>query len=116
MGVMIVSLAHKYDITAIATLGETGYCGHFDHIATHEAALEAQAVLAGTGREIPILALQTDGTGELVAPVDRKQKLAALALHISQGGFGAEFWSRHTHYAPLLEQETYNVSHTRQHD
>lgn len=110
MGITLVSLAHKYDITAFATLGEAGYCGHFDHIATHEAALEACNVLQANGRDITLYELTNDHSGDLRVPVDSTHKLSALALHSSQGGFGPKFWQQHPAYVPLLDQETYTVS------
>lgn len=116
MGTKLVSLLTKYDITAIATAGADGFCGHNDHIITHRAALAAQAILFHEhGLSIPVLALKSDGNGELAIPVQRQRKLTALGYHATQmpvtatGELAPSFFVAHPHYRSLLEQETYDI-------
>lgn len=116
MGIMLVSLVHKHDITAIATPGATGFDGHPDHIAVHEAAVDARDILHDNGRDVTLLELNADDAGELVIPVRRPRKLSALALHVSQmpltpdGTLSPEFLVLHPEYEPLLTRETYDIS------
>ena len=115
MGIMIVSLVHKHDITAIATPGARGFDGHPDHIAVHEAAVEARDILRNNGRDVTLLELNADNAGELVVPVRRPRKLSALALHASQmpltpeGILDPTFWEQYPVYVPLTTRETYDI-------
>lgn len=109
---IIVRRIHALGSTAIATLGDHGYCGHSDHSAAHHAALDAQATLAKDGIILPVLALNNDHEGDVVVPVNRERKLAALALHETQFGFlrdTPELPESHQIYEPLLRAETYDI-------
>lgn len=116
MGIMLVSLVHKHDITAIATPGAGGFDGHPDHIAVHEAAVDARDILRSTGRDVTLLELNADDAGELVVPVHHPRKFSALALHASQMPLTPEgivdpvFLQQHPIYTPLLRRETYDVT------
>lgn len=116
MGITIVSLVHKHDITAIATPGAGGFDGHPDHIAVHEAAIEARDILRSNGRDVALLELNAEDAGELVVPVRRSRKLSALALHASQmpltpeGILDPTFWEQYPVYTPLLRHETYDIT------
>lgn len=107
----------EYDITAVASLGEEGYCGHLDHKAVHYATMAVKYALQGEGMALPVLTLAHDHLGELRVPVRRSQKLAAVARHATQfkndgqGGIDPEFWREHRApvYGPLLERETFAV-------
>lgn len=116
MGIMIVSLTHKHDITAIATLGGNGFDGHPDHIATHLAAQHAQEVLRAHGRDVTLLELSDNDQGELVLTTDTPRKLSALAIHASQMPLTSEgildpaFLRQYPIYSPLLVRETYDVT------
>ena len=116
MGAKIVSLVHKYDITALASLGSDGFCGHPDHIVTHLGALDAQARLAEIGIYLPLLALRSDGQGQVRISVDSPQhKRRGLGLHRSQmlvdadGMLDPEFLEAHPRYRPLFEHESFDV-------
>lgn len=111
----MASLAYKYNVTAIATLGSDGFCGHDDHIITHEGALDAQERLASVGIDIPVLALRSDGQGELRLAVDAFRKARALGIHRSQmpvdatGTLDSRFLNEHPHYSTLFEYETFDI-------
>ena len=116
MGAKLVSLLTKYRITVMTTAGADGFCGHDDHIVAHQAALLAQAILVREhGVAIPILALNSNGGGELTVPVDRQRKVKALGYHASQmpitaeGELAPSFFEAYPHYRPLLERETYDI-------
>ncbi len=116
MGITLVSLVHKHDITAIATPGATGFDGHPDHIAVHHAAITARDILRSNGRDVTLLELNAEDAGELVVPVRRPRKLSALALHASQmpltpaGVLDPAFLQQYPVYTPLLTHETYNIT------
>ena len=116
MSVKIAYLVHKYDITGIATLGTNGYCGHPDHIATHQAAVEAKELLRQRGRHVDLFGLDHDHAGNVRVPVAPHRKLGSLSTHASQmpldatGTIVPEFWRQHPRYQPLLHQETYTVA------
>lgn len=109
----IVASVRDSPVRAIATLGMHGFCGHQDHIAAHQAAVDAQRQLVTEDNmHVPILALNHNHQGSVQVPVDRKTKLAALTLHESQFGFliaSPTLPSSHQHYTPLLEKETYDI-------
>lgn len=112
-------LVTRQGITAILTLGKEGYCGHTDHIATHNAALLAQATLRSEGTGVEIFAINNQGEGAIRIPVNRSRKLGALAFHGTQmdltrgvdgsvtvgPAFAGSFQKTH---GPLLEFETYD--------
>lgn len=111
---MVLVLEHH--ITALATMGPDGYDGHPDHIATHQAALQAQRLLHEQNYSVYVLALRRDGAGEVVFAVDRERKMAALAHHATQMPLDAHgqldvqrFLQEHAAYSPLLERETYDI-------
>lgn len=116
MGSHIMSIVRKHDITALATMGETGYCGHADHRASHLAARAAQIALRISGRDLPLFELQPDGSGELRVPVRAQRKLSSLALNASQiplapdGTVSPLFFQLYPGYMPLLTEETYDIS------
>ena len=109
----IVAKVRQENITAMATLGLNGYCGHDDHIAAHTAAVMAQQQLAAEdGSRVAILALNHEHQGALQIPVDPRQKLAALAMHVSQFGPIGEHGGTslaYSRYQPLFHSETYDL-------
>lgn len=113
MGVHIMELVHRHDITAIATLGNQGFCGHADHVATHSAAKLAVTLLRQRGRSTSLYSLDHKHEGDLHIVVSAERKLASLAMHTSQMNFNAttrqmaDFWQTYVHYSPLLEAEVY---------
>lgn len=116
IGAHIVSLVQKYGITAIVTSGESGYCGHPDHVVTHFGAIDAQARLAEVGRRITVLALERNSIGTFRVPVDPLRKSRALSIHRSQMPVGADgsmlsqkFFADYPHYLALFEAETYEL-------
>jgi len=116
MSAHIIRLTRRHDITTFVTMGETGYCGHSDHRATHLAARVAQIALRIGGRDVHLLELQADGSGELKVPVVTQRKVSALALNASQiplapdGTISPLFFELYPEYVPLLTEETYNIS------
>lgn len=114
---IIKQTVEKHDITAILTLGKYGFCGHSDHIATHQAAVVARDELRIEGTSLPLLALNHDHSGEFRVPVDRFKKLAAIACNATQfkvtkhGQVDRRFWNRERHqvYGPLLDSETFSL-------
>jgi len=117
----VISSVLEHDITAIASLGESGYCGHSDHVASHTAATHAQDILAAEyNKEIALYALDHSDAAEIIVPVDRQRKLAAVAIHATQfqngpnGAIDPTFWAtRADTYDPLLERESYSLQHAR---
>lgn len=115
IGAAVADLAQKYHVTAIATTGSHGFCGHSDHIITHLGALDAQRRLAETAISVPIMALRRDGQGTLRVPVDAPKKLRALGIHRSQmpvdssGALDHRFFQTYPHYRKLLEYETFDI-------
>lgn len=109
----IVDRARRLGSTALASMGDLGYCGHADHSAAHYAALAAQEILY-TRHDItlPVFSLNHRHEGSVVVPVQRNRKLSALALHASQFGFlqsGSDLPPTHRIYEPLLYAETYDT-------
>ena len=113
MATHITALVHRYDITAIATMGETGYCGHSDHATTHLAALSAQLTLAEHGQHLLLYSLDHTHEGTLRLTVAKQRKLGGLSTHASQmsvdtiNSISDEFWQKYPKYLPLLTEETY---------
>lgn len=108
------------NIDIIATLGSNGYCGHSDHIASHDAAVEAQYTLARKyGYDVGILALNHAHEGAFRIPVNKARKLGALAFHRTQmhieehegaPRFDPTFEAEvvEPHYGQLFAYETYD--------
>ena len=115
--------AKRYRLHHYFTLGETGFDGNPDHIATHYAALEAQARLAEVGHFITIWALAAPGQScDLVVPACSTPKLKALAHHQTQMPLQRDphgvlhvtdmaHWSTfvRTHREVLFEKERYQI-------
>jgi LmbE family N-acetylglucosaminyl deacetylase len=78
---LFIALMQQYGITTIITPGADGFDGHPDHIAVHETAYAAKALLQ---KPMIIWALHANDTGTAVIPVDTAQKLIAIAEHHSQ--------------------------------
>ncbi len=116
MATHITALVHRYDITAIATMGETGYCGHSDHATTHLAALSAQLTLAEHGQHLPLYSLDHTHEGTLRLTVAKQRKLGGLSTHASQMPLEAAdtlsplFLEQYPSYGALFAQETYLVA------
>lgn len=119
IGAEITDLARKHHITAIATPGVDGFCGHTDHITVHQAALAAQDNLAVEGIDVPVLALRSDGQGELRIAVDSFRKKRLVGVHRSQmpvdslGNLHSRFFRDHPEYIDLFGYETFDVIRSR---
>lgn len=108
----------EHNVSVVITPGASGFDGHADHIAAHQAAVAACQTLATNGKHLTVWALASDGDGQAVVPVDFDHKLAALAMHHSQfpmsSAAGALVVPNATqqyldHYTYLLHTaETYN--------
>lgn len=96
-------------VTRIHTLGQSGYDGHPDHQATHQAATDAVRTLELL-QPPRIWALNAAHSGELRTTGDPYRKLGAMACHISQFALDdPQFWHQFSLYTPLIwEQETYD--------
>lgn len=109
----IIDTSLENEVNTLVSMGEDGYCGHEDHIATHLATLSAQRTLAEEyGRMVSVYAL--DPEGPISVRVERERKLAGFAFHASQiptidGRVDEVFWRNHRAdtYDPLTKQETY---------
>lgn len=74
-------------ITRVVSLGETGYDGHLDHIATHIATVLAVANLRSQGVEVIHEALNATHQGSRRVesiPVMQSKQIQAIAEHCSQ--------------------------------
>ncbi|MEK7152310.1 MAG: PIG-L family deacetylase, partial [Patescibacteria group bacterium] len=80
LGLLIV----KHAISRLVTLGEDGYDGHRDHIASHIAAMGAAQNAMAAGHEVEVWALNSGHKGETAVSGDCSRKLGAMSLHISQ--------------------------------
>jgi LmbE family N-acetylglucosaminyl deacetylase len=119
----VVKTVIERKVSTVITLGEYGYDGAHDHIATHLAVEQAVKTLSQQyDRSVGMLALSSDHTGEVRMPATReglRLKLGAMSCHASQfvisPGLGrGEFavdpstWERLEPYHPLiLDGETY---------
>lgn len=83
----ISHIVRRSNIDTIVTLGDSGYCGHSDHIASHRSALLAQLSLRQIGWHTELFSINNRGSGEFGVPVDRDVKLGALAFHRTQMHF-----------------------------
>jgi LmbE family N-acetylglucosaminyl deacetylase len=124
----------KEGISQLFTLGSDGFDNHPDHIATHEASVEAQKLLASAGKEVSVWELKSNQLGEIVVPVNASEKLQLAEAHsqfelwpvalkdveaMSPGDdtIGGYIFSKDTRermrpYDSLLEQETYTAIRT----
>jgi LmbE family N-acetylglucosaminyl deacetylase len=108
----IAMLVSERDIRRVVTLGEHGYDGHQDHVATHHAAALA---IAGTqaNQRVKLQALSHSHEGAhrvLAGPSTTMRKLSAMAYHASQFPASVHHWHGIRPYAPLIHQgETYDI-------
>jgi LmbE family N-acetylglucosaminyl deacetylase len=73
---------------ALVSLGEDGFDGHDDHIATHQASLIAQQQLKNCfSYDIDVYSLNKDHQGEIFVQSTPERKLGAIALHQTQMPF-----------------------------
>jgi LmbE family N-acetylglucosaminyl deacetylase len=118
----IAQLALARDITRIVTLGDDGYDGHPDHIATHMAAAWAVKQMLDTANQpIQLFALDSRQQGRYTVLANGRQqhKLRAMASHASQFDIkfsensftpGIEFWLGFLPYHQVVEiGETYDI-------
>lgn len=123
-------------VRRIVTLGSNGYCGHSDHIAVHNAAVDfARTMQKSDQPEIYALNHKHEGIYKIEAtPQMLQRKLAAMACHYSQFGIyppwrplgegrvpdeyvaihdyniPRSFWQDFAHFQPLvLKGETYDI-------
>ncbi len=132
---LIVSYALANGICRVVSLGKSGFDGHPDHIASHQATSQACDILRNDcGQDVQQLSLNGDHHGgHIVAstPLRRERKLGAMACHVSQfdirrsedandsdgrlviAGFtiGQAFWEGFATYQPLVvDRETYDIA------
>lgn len=132
MAAQILTIARTHAVTQVISLGEAGYDGHPDHIATHYAAAQvARELRADARKTIEFLALNANQTGthrNKMTSSKCRCKLAAMACHKSQfamcdknsthpqgrieiEGFAVDpqFWQHFSRYHPLIfDGETYD--------
>jgi LmbE family N-acetylglucosaminyl deacetylase len=126
----ISSIVTRHAIRRVVSLGDYGFNGHPDHIASHQAAVLAVDELREDGYNISHLALNHAHRGERVivaTPEMQIRKLGAMSCHRSQFGINAygpgceqaiilggyaidpDFWSGFQPFKPLVtDRETYD--------
>jgi LmbE family N-acetylglucosaminyl deacetylase len=85
LAMLITQHAVQHGIHDYFTLGQQGFDGHPDHIATHDAATLAQQQLYMLGHPITLWALTADRSPDITkVPSVHTPKLAAIAHHQTQ--------------------------------